>query len=340
MRALTRTPPVKQAIDIGFVDFVPGSREPALWSALLGNGYEITFSRHPRYVLHSCVTTRVLSEPGVRIFAPGENVRADFNISDYALDFDWLTFGDRHYRFPLFRLYPEYKHLLQNKPPAEELLAGKREFCSFVCSNARGASERRELFDAVNRIRPVSSGGAWLNNVGYRVPDKLAFQSEHKFAIAAENCSSPGYTTEKIVQTMAAHTIPIYWGDPLVTRDFNPKSFINCHDYPSFEAVAQRVAEIDQDDALWCEIMSEPWFRDGQEPEYLKQSSILDFFEHIFSQPLEQAYRRDRVGWGRIYGERMDCAFNHPVKHLARHGINTLRRRIRNGINTLRNHHG
>ncbi len=175
-----------------------------------------------------------------------------------------------------------------------------------------------------------------MNNVGYQVPDKLAFQSASKFAIAAENCSSPGYTTEKIVQAMAAHTIPIYWGDPLVTRDFNPKAFINCHDYPSFEAVAQRVAEIDQDDALWCEIMSEPWFRDGREPEYLKQASILDFFEHIFSQPLEKAYRRDRVGWGRIYEERMNCAFNHPVKQLVRHAGNTLRKRARNSINTLR----
>lgn len=320
-----------QTVDIGFADFTAHSREPALWSALLENRFAITSSRHPQYVLHSCLATRTLSEPGVRIFVPGENVRADFNISDYALDFDWLTFGDRHYRFPHFRLFPEYELLLQNKSPAEQLLAGKTGFCSFVCSNDQGAPERRELFDAVNRIRPVSSGGAWLNTTGARVNDKLAFQSGHKFAIAAENCSSPGYTTEKIVQAMAAHTIPIYWGDPLVTRDFNPKAFINCHDYPSFEAVAQRVAEIDQDDALWCEIMSEPWFRDGQEPEYLKQSSILDFFDHIFSQPLEQAYRRDRVGWGRIYGERMDCAFNHPAKHLMRRGVSRIRRLISRG---------
>ncbi len=56
----------------------------------------------------------------------------------------------------------------------------------------------------------------------------------------------PGYTTEKLFDCFKAGTVPIYWGNPEITRDVNPKAFINCNDYENdFDAVIERVKEID-----------------------------------------------------------------------------------------------
>ena len=75
---------------------------------------------------------------------------------------------------------------------------------------------------------------------------------------AFENTSSNGYTTEKLYQPLQAFSIPIYWGNPLVVRDFNPKAFINCNDYDNdFDAIINRVKEIDKNPDLYLSILRE-----------------------------------------------------------------------------------
>lgn len=63
----------------------------------------------------------------------------------------------------------------------------------------------------------------------------------YKFSIAFENAWYPGYTSEKIVTSMLAGTIPIYWGNPDISREFNSASFINCHDFPTLDDAAAYV---------------------------------------------------------------------------------------------------
>jgi len=58
---------------------------------------------------------------------------------------------------------------------------------------------------------------------------------------------------------MLAGTIPIYWGNPDIGREFNSAAFINCHDFPTLDDAAAYVKKVDEDDGLWCEIMSRPW---------------------------------------------------------------------------------
>ena len=87
----------------------------------------------------------------------------------------------------------------------------------------------------------------------------------YKFSIAFENAWYPGYTSEKIVTSMLAGTIPIYWGNPDISREFNSASFINCHDFPTLDDAAAYVQKVDEDDNLWCEIMSRPWKTPEQE---------------------------------------------------------------------------
>lgn len=302
----------KRTIRLRFVDFSADGALQAPLLALLSRRYHVDQEAPPDYVFHSVFGTSVLRHPCVRIFFTGENARPDFNLSDYALTFDRLTFGDRHHRLPLYRLYSAYDRLLQPRPPAAELLRSKPEFCAFVCGNADGAPERRALFELLGRYQRVASGGSYLNNVGACVPDKLPFQSRARFVLACENASAPGYITEKIVHALAAHAVPVYWGAPDVAQDFNPACFVNCHDYPSLEAAAARVAEIDRDETLWGAMVSAPCFRDNREPAGLSEHEILDYLGHIFDQPLPQAFRRTRIGWALRHEQQLDRAFHHP----------------------------
>jgi len=253
----------------------------------------------------------------------GENVSPNFNISDYALAFDPLTFGDRYCRLPLYRLYPEaYATLCAPRPPVDEVMAQKEEFCAYVMSNmTNSAPERTRIFDAISEYKPGHSGGKWRNNIGGPVPDKIAFQSKYKFVLAIENSSTPGYLTEKFAQAAQSNAVPIYWGDPTVSEQFNPKAFVNCLDFESFEATAERVKEIDQNDDLYKQMLSEPWFPGGVEPEWLRAEIFVNFLSHIFDQEHESAYRRNRTRWGIKTEKRLyNMAFRPHVQifHIAR----------------------
>lgn len=319
---------VAKRIRLSVVDF---STNEGLADRLLDwvvDRYDVQFvSRDAEYVLHSCYGYDVLKHPGVRIFVTGENVRPDFNLSDYAFGFDRLDFGDRYCRLPLYRLYrPVYERLCRPRPPADDVLAAKTGFCAFVASNVEGDPARRRIVELLNAYRRVDMGGRWMNNVGGPVSNKYAFQSRYKFAIAFEHTSTPGYTTEKIADAMASDAIPIYWGDPEIARDFNPGAFVNCMAYDSLEAAVERVRRIDRDDDLCRRMLSEPWFHDGREPEPLRDERFRGFLAHIFDSPLEQAFRRNRGRWGRKYERRLEEAFHRPGVQAVRYVHDAIRR--------------
>ena len=69
-------------------------------------------------------------------------------------------------------------------------------------------------------------GGRAFNNVGGRVKDKIKFLSSYKFSFAMENSKGDGYSTEKIIESFLAGTIPIYYGDYMVDEFLNPKAYI------------------------------------------------------------------------------------------------------------------
>ncbi|MFH1706669.1 MAG: glycosyltransferase family 10 [Planctomycetota bacterium] len=260
----------------------------------------LTTDRNADYVFHSSRGYEVLQYSGVRIFITGENVSPDFNVCDYALGFDKMSFGDRYCWLPIIKLYPDaYAQLLVPRKPAHEALAGKEGFCAYVMSNLRdSARERTQVFDLLSAYKTVHSGGRWRNNVGGPVADKVAFQSKYKFVIAFENCSTPGYLTEKFAQAAAADAVPIYWGDPTVGKLFNPKAFINCHDFQTLEEAVEHVKHIDRNDDLYRHMLAEPWFTERVEPECLREKTFVDFLSHVFDQDLQAAYRRNRGRWG------------------------------------------
>ena len=121
-----------------------------------------------------------------------------------------------------------------------------------MVSNRKG-DVRDRFFELLSKYKRVDSAGRWLNNIGGTVSDKLKFIASYKFSIAFENGSHPGYTTEKIFEPMLVDSLPIYWGNPLVNLDFNPRSFVNYYDHNSLDALVDWVIELDRNDDLYCQ---------------------------------------------------------------------------------------
>lgn len=259
---------------------------------------QIEESDTPDFLFCSVFGHEYLKYDCVRILYTGENLVPDFNIFDYAIGFSHLDFEDRYLRMPIYFFYDEYKEALKKHEISEGELSRKQKFCNFVYSNDGGAPQREKFFNLLSNYRKVDSGGRWLNNIGGPVEDKLEFQRDYRFSIAFENSSTSGYTTEKIVQAFAAKTIPIYWGDPQIGKEFNEKAFINCHAYPSFEAVVEEIKKIDSDEEAFRAYLHEPICA---EPYEKMQSDLEDFVVAICRQQPKEAFRRSNLHWGLRY---------------------------------------
>lgn len=305
----------RPVVSLRFTDF-PGPYNPGRIRRLLEPYFELCRGEtHPDYVVYSVFGHEYLDYPdAVRIFFTGENIRPDFNLCDYAFGYDWMEFGDRHVRAPNYLLYDHYDQLLRSRRTTNNLDEFRaRRFCNFIYTNREAHPFRDEVFEALNAYRKVDSAGAHLRNTEAEIgpayqgdwwTPKVEFQKNYKFTIAFENSSAPGYTTEKLVHALAAGTIPIYWGNAEVGREFNEKRFINCHQFDSPEAVVACVKEVNESEALQEEILSEPFFPGGQPHPQLTPEAIGEALCRIVSQPLETSRRRSSHFWGRKYEER------------------------------------
>lgn len=230
---------------------------------VLGRYYDVTIDNdNPKYLIfgdsnfgqaHNDYNGRAK-----KIFYTGENVRPTYLTYKHAITFD-LENSPRHYRLPLYVLdmmgavyegwSDDYLQLCDRQLGDPEKL-WDRKFCSFIQTNGN-TSVRNEFFSSLSKYKKIDSGGSHLNNIGYIIPrkkleNKLNFLLEYKFNIAFENQSYPGYVTEKILNAFQANTIPIYWGtNNTIQRDFNKKSFINCHDHGTFGNVIKYIQHLD-----------------------------------------------------------------------------------------------
>lgn len=241
----------------------------------------------------------------IRIFRTGESITPDFNVYDYAIGFDWLEYGDRYFRYPSYAMKPqEIINKIEDKNISEQII-NRNKFCNFVYSNAGANAYRKDLFEALSEYRKVDSGGKYLNNVGYRVENKYEFQKCYKFSIACENSEFYGYTTEKLIEAFAAKTIPIYWGNPAIGKEFNEDAFINCYLYNNMEDIVEKVREIDTHQNLYLEMLQQPVFK--LNPKKI-QKEFKKFLLMILEKPYDKAFRRNRSFYGEIYERQLMVA--------------------------------
>ncbi len=289
---------------------------------ILSQHYTITLHQNPNepsdLVFGSPIGSarKILSYKNTkRVFYTGENEVPNFNLFDYAIGFDELDFNDRYLRMPLYYGHLHYEAELVNdttspyklqpdslytlKKPSHKFKENhpnlcavvnnesdplKRGFASFVASNAN-APKRNAFYDALNSIEPVTGGGSVRNTLGYNVKNKSEFLSQYKFNLCFENSQGYGYVTEKIIDAYFSHTIPIYWGSPSVAKDFNPKSFVNVHDFKDFDEAIDYVRYLHTHKNAYLDMLYENPLNtlDGKAYFYqdLSFKKILDFFKTI-----------------------------------------------------------
>lgn len=251
-------------IKLKFVDFWSTfNYKESDFYKILSKKYKIIISDTPDYIFYSVFGYEHLNYECIRIFYTGENIIPDFNICDYGIGFsNKLVYEDRYLRIPIFTLF-RYKEFAEKALKIHDEDMEKREkFCNFIYSNKKADKKREEFFYLLNNYKKVDSGGGYLNNIGGPIKNKYEFQKEYRFSIAFENSNDEGYTTEKIVEAKAAGTIPIYWGNPNIIEEFNPKSFVNCNQYNNFLEVIEVIKNIENNDKLLREYQKEPLFKD------------------------------------------------------------------------------
>ena len=152
-----------------------------------------------------------------------------------------------------------------NGLPQQYRKVKKTRFCNFIYrSCARISHLRKDFCQLLAQYKKVDCPAESLNNMpkiswpDNWIQEKLDFMANCKFSICFEQTSSPWYVSEKIYHAFLAGTVPIYWGCPEISQYFNPAAFVNCHDYPSFEAVVEKVREIDASPGLYEKYRNAP----------------------------------------------------------------------------------
>ena len=291
----------KKTIKIKYVDFWPSfSKDDFIIDKILNKHYIVLYSDDPDYIICSCFGVDFQNYSCIRVFYTGENYSTNLNIHDYGIDFDRYTYSDRHYQLPNYVLseYKDVYNRMKNKHLGIDDSLINRNFCSFVYSNH--VALREVFFNKLTDYKKIDSAGKVLNNtkIDFGVKAKLEFEMNHKFSIAFENSSREDYITEKLVQSFAAKTIPVYWGAGNVTDYFNEKAMIILKDEADIPRVIDRIKEIDNNDELYLEMLKQPAIRpDKQEMFDNYLPGLESFICNIFDQDLKDAKRRS--SWSR-----------------------------------------
>lgn len=277
-----------EIIKINFTDFWQGfDKKDNYFYNLLVKKYTVVINEKPDILFYSVFGKEYLKYNCKRIFYSGENKRPNFLVCDFAFTYDFNK-RKNHFRLPLYSLYIEHHNMLpklQQKKSKEEIAEiwnKKNKFCCMLVSNPN-ATKRIAFFKRLSEIKQVDSGGSVLNNIGGRVADKMEFINNYKFVLAFENESFNGYTTEKILEPIVMNCIPIYWGNKKIYLDFNPKRFVNYHDFDTEEALFKRLQEIEMNPKLAMEILSEPIFSKDKINYSQERELVLEQITKVFN---------------------------------------------------------
>lgn len=285
-------PPPRKPLAVAFIDAFYGRRD-FLIQALARNfdvrvddaAPDVVFcgdEHHDEHARHP---------DALKVWVQHENRYPDFARYHYVIGLRTLA-HPRWFRQPLYVRTTRPGQLVKDPGFVERTVARKTKFCTLVATNANRVRVWRRLLMArmLETHGPVDYGGRYNNNVGGPVPDKIAFYAPYKFAVAFENGGMRGHTTEKITDAMIAGCIPIFWGNPDIAREFNPKSFVNIHDFPSLDAAAQRVAQIDGSEALYRQVLAQPYFHGNWPNEAFDPAPLGEFLRRAIESPRPRLY--------------------------------------------------
>lgn len=256
-------------IRVAYVDFWNEWPLEDFITPVLKRTYDVEITNsNPDIVFHSVFGNRVSEYHGVkRILYTGENKRPSQYDTDFSISYDPHT--DTNYRLPLWQVY------IMNDPRILDLLVNRvrhssfERFCSFTVSNPSNFF-RNGVYSKINSYKRVHSYGRYMTNDftlrnmpadTYWRNQKEEFFTEHthKYSICIENTRYPYYCTEKLMDAFIVGSMPLYWGDPYVGKDFNTESFI-----PADNNVLERIKMMESNDDEFDRVYAQPVFTDSQ----------------------------------------------------------------------------
>tara|TARA_B100002051_G_scaffold272849_1_gene310367 strand:- start:88 stop:1743 length:1656 start_codon:yes stop_codon:yes gene_type:complete len=188
----------------------------------------------------------------IKVFFTGENLKRycyrEYNnealmdkIFDIRLGFHFNDIKNKKIRLPLWLIYYNFftmdssnnfmTHMLEKR---KENSVDKKILGSLVCRHDWNGG-RTKIFRELSKYGKVGSAGSYLNNgirIGNNWQDKINFIKLSKFSICPENSADTGYCTEKIMHTLEAGCIPLYWGIDLPEKDILKE---NCYCFMNIE---------------------------------------------------------------------------------------------------------
>lgn len=254
--------------------------------------------QHPDFLIYDVFGCEHLNEKyndSVKIAFYSENIIPDFSQADYSLSQAHIIYLDRYFRYPSF-IY-RLKQFLKYKVKTIGTFAQKMnkiKFCAAVITS-NFKTLRLEFIKQLNKYKHVDMGGGYLNDVGGKVKDKIKFLSSYKFSFAMENSNGDGYISEKIIDSLIAGTIPIYYGSYLIDEYINPKVYILIKGEKDIESKIEYIKKIDNDYELYNSILNEKIFINEQYTDIIRKTENEKkiFLKNIFSQNKNQAKRID-----------------------------------------------
>ena len=279
---------MKPTVSLGYCDLHEGGR--TFFTRLLSPHFHLRWDDPAEFIIYGHISHQYRLQNGVKIYWSQELYGPNWKECDYAI-IPHLVEDSRAYYLPIYAFDGMADKLIRpSVPDPVAIRSAKPHFCSLLCAYADHTTQKRqEFFRILNRRRKVDSAGPALNNTGFRVPKENRYQSKidwirnYRFNLAFENRLQPGWTTEKLVDPLHVHTIPIHWGDPRVKDYFNPESFICAHDFPSLDALAEYVLHVDDTPELYARyIRATPFHQNRPNPAY-DLNHLVEFFQRIFS---------------------------------------------------------
>lgn len=288
---------MKPRVSLNFIDFPQQSR--VFFLDLLSPHYDFTFDDTPDFLFYSHIGNRHRLYNCIKIFHTQEKYLPNWKECDYAA-VSVLVDDPRSAYLPIYAFDGQAEKLTRSYfPNPMTIRESKAHFCSLLCAYVDRTVQRREdFFRTLNRLRKVDSPGRALNNTGYHLPPgdryqvKVDWLASYRFNIAFENTRRAGWCTEKLVDPLHVHTIPIYWGDPRVKEYFNPKSFICRDDFSSDEELAEYVLHVDDTPELYSDYICATPFHNNRPNSAYDMNTLLAFFDRVFQKSVRPVAQR------------------------------------------------
>jgi hypothetical protein len=134
--------------------------------------------------------------------------------------------------------------------------------CTFITNPT--SSIRNTFIDKLEEQKNIDHFGVYKNNQGGAFPgdysNVVERMSEYKFVICFENSQEDSYVTEKIINTLLAGSVPVYWGCNRIKSYFNENRFLNLEttDDIGYTNLINKMLLLDQNDTQYTNTVNHP----------------------------------------------------------------------------------